>query len=505
MMFNWMLRNQRVNHESGPAYGMTPEFELYTAVVTASLNEKFYESNDERMLRIIDLVGKVSPEFVAQLAVYTRTQMHLRSIPLLLVVELARIHNGDDLVARTIDKVVLRADEITELLACYQLRNPSGHPTKMLSHLSRQVQNGLQRAFNRFDEYQFAKYNRQNTTVKLRDALFLVHPRPKDENQQRIFDKIASDSLDVPYTWETEFSALGQQHFSSDQEKALAFTGKWEELVESGRLGYMALMRNLRNLLQSGVNTHTMQTVCQRLSDPVQVASSKQFPFRYLAAYREARTVDSIETQAVLTALEAAVKYSASNISGFDTDTRVLLACDVSGSMRWPISKNSVIEHYDIGLMLAMLLRHRCHQVVTGIFGDDWMTVNMPQGDILPAVDSLRSLGNKVGFSTNGYKVIDWLIEQRMVVDKVMMFTDMQMWDSTDSGSTLAQSWQQYKQMAPQARLYLFDLVGYGQAPLQLIDNDVCLIAGWSDRIFDILHAIENGSTAIEQIGQIQV
>ena len=505
MKFNWMLKKNRVNHEGGPAYGMTPELELYTAVVTASLNEKFYESNDERMLRIIDLMGKVSPEFVAQLAVYTRTQMHLRSIPLLLVVELARIHNGDDLVARTIDKVVLRADEITELLACYQLRNPSGHPTKMLSHLSRQVQNGLQRAFNRFDEYQFAKYNRQNAAVKLRDALFLVHPRPKDENQQRIFDKIASDSLDVPYTWETELSAMGQQHFSSDQERAQAFTGKWEELVASGRLGYMALMRNLRNLLHAKVNTHTIQTVCQRLSDPAQVAASKQFPFRYLAAYREVKAIYTIETQAVLTALEAAVKHSAANISGFDTGTRVLLACDVSGSMRLSISAYSTIQYYDIGLMLAMLLRHRCDRVVTGIFGDDWMTVNMPQGDILPAVDALYNLVGKVGYSTNGYKVIDWLIEQRMVVDKVMMFTDMQMWDSTDSGSTLAQSWQQYKQLAPKARLYLFDLAGYGQTPLQLIEGDVCLIAGWSDRIFDILHAIENGSTTIEQIRQIQL
>ena len=167
-------------------------------------------------------------------------------------------------------------------------------------------------------------------------------------------------------------------------------------------------MRNLRNLLKSSVSDATILAASKRLSDPVQVAASKQFPFRYLAAYRETKKIDSLTTQAVLTALEAAVKHSADNITGFDADTRVLLACDVSGSMYKPISSHSAIRNYDIGLMLAMLLRHRCHQVVTGIFGSDWMTVNMPQGDILPAVDSLTSLQNKVGFSTNGYKVIDW-------------------------------------------------------------------------------------------------
>ena len=222
------------NHEGAKAYAMTPELELYTAVVTASLSDLCYEKQDERVNRIAALVGKVSPEFVARLAVYARTQMHLRSIPMLLLVELAKVHNGDDLVARAVEKTVLRADEIMELLMCYQWRNPSTDPRKKLGKLSRQVQNGLQRAFNRFDEYQFAKYDRDNLEVKLRDALFLVHPKAKDEQQQALFDKIVNRQLETPYTWETELSALGQQPFASDEEKTAAFRQKWEELVRSG-------------------------------------------------------------------------------------------------------------------------------------------------------------------------------------------------------------------------------------------------------------------------------
>ena len=507
MNYNSMLKDKKseLNYEGAKAYAMAPELELYSAVVTASLSDSFYEKQDERVDRIAKLIGKVSPEFVASLAVYARTEMHLRSIPLLLLVELAKIHNGDDLVARAIEKTVLRADEIMELLMCYQWRNPSNDERKKLARLSRQLQNGLQRAFNRFDEYQFAKYDRDNLEVKLRDALFLVHPKAKDEQQQVIFDKIVNRQLEIPYTWETELSALGQQKFESDEARAMAFAMKWQELIESGKLGYMALMRNLRNILQSDVPVKAVQRVCNRLSDAVQVAKSKQLPFRYLSAYREIEKVNSANTAMMMNALEAAVKCSASNIEGFDDNTRVLLASDVSGSMWSPISQRSTVRNFDIGLLLSMLLRNRCKQVVSGIFGDDWKVVNMPTDNILMATRQLEKLGNTVGFSTNGYKVIDWLIEQKMVMDKVMMFTDMQMWDSTDRNKEFENSWKKYKEMSPEAKLYLFDLVGYGQLPMRLAEPDVYLIAGWSDRVFDVLSAIDKGEDALSVINSIEI
>lgn len=507
MNYNSKLKEMttKKNYEGAKAYAMTPELELYTAVVTASLSDSFYEKQDERTIRIAQLISKVSPEFVARLAVHTRTYMHLRSIPLLLLVELAKVHNGDDLVARAVEKTVLRADEIMELLMCYQWRNPSNDPIKKLGKLSRQIQNGLQRAFNRFDEYQFAKYNRDNLEVKLRDALFLVHPKAKDEQQQALFDKIVNRELEVPYTWETELSALGQQQFESEELKQEAFRLKWEELIDSGKLGYMALMRNLRNMLQAGVSLPEMQKVSSRLADSEQVARAKQLPFRYLSAYRELEKVNSTQTAELMNALETAVKYSAANIEGFDENTRVLLACDVSGSMGRLISARSTIRNYDIGILLAMLLRNRCKQVVSGIFGDDWKVVNMPSDNILMATRHMERLCNSVGFSTNGYKVIDWLIENNMVMDKVMMFTDMQMWDSTGRYKTFEDSWKKYKKMAPQAKLYLFDLAGYGQLPLRLAKPDVYLIAGWSDRVFDVLSAIDKGEDALNVINQITI
>ena len=518
--FNTIVKetNEIKNHEGAAAYAMTPELELYTAAVTASLSNMFYEKADERVERIAKLVGRVSPEFVARLAVYTRTEMNLRSVPLLLLVELAKIHNGDDLVARAVEKTVLRADEIMELLMCYQWRNPSSDPRKKLGKLSRQIQNGLQRAFNRFDEYQFAKYDRDNLEVKLRDALFLVHPKAKDERQQALFDKIADRNLETPYTWETELSALGQKQFASDEERQEAFREKWEELIDSGKLGYMAMMRNLRNMLQSDVSMLHINDVASRLADAEQVAKSKQLPFRFLSAYREIMNVDSVYTSKILSALETAVKASVENLEGFDADTNVLLAADVSGSMQHSVSPRSSVQNYDIGILLSMLLQSKCQSVISGIFGDTWKVINLPQDNILANTCEMHRREGEVGYSTNGYKVVDYLVKKKIRMDKVMIFTDCQMWDSDRGylgtyeeeiygtrGKHIKDSWHRYKAMFPEAKLYLFDLAGYGQPPMHMAERDVYLIAGWSDRVFDILTAVDNGEDALSVINKIEI
>lgn len=506
MKFNVLKRSTKAttNYEGAKAYRMSPEMELYTAVVTASLSNKFYEKQEDTLKRIVELIGKVDPRFVAKLAIYTREKMYLRSIPMVLAVELAKVHRGDSLVKNTVNRVIRRADEITEMLAYYQLSN-AREGEKKLNKLSKQVQKGIAASFNKFDEYQFAKYNRPSD-VTLKDALFLTHPKASSDEQQALFNKIVNDALEVPYTWEVELSRLGQATYENDAAKKAAFTAKWEELIDSGKLGYMALMRNMRNILQADVSSLHARKVATRLADPQQVSRSKQLPFRFLAAYREIRQVDSIYTSYFLSSLEKAVKVSAENIKGFDLDTRLVLAADVSSSMYSPVSAKSKIRCYDIGLMLSMLMRYRSENVITGIFGDRWKVVNLPQESILANTEKLNKIEGSVGYSTNGHKVIDYLISKSQVVDKVMIFTDLQMWDNQSVGASLQKSWKKYKKsIAPDAKLYLFDLQGYGKTPLRVNDNDVFLIGGWSDKIFEVLAAIESGSNALKEIEKINV
>lgn len=522
MKFNILRRtkDQFVNNEGAKAFKLSAEMELYTAVVTWSLNDSFYEKNEARLTRLQELIKRCDPVFVGKLAVYARTKMYMRSVPLVLVTELAKLHSGDDLVTRVTDGVVNRADEITELLACYELLNERAG-TKKLNRLSKQMQKGLSSAFNRFDEYQFAKYNRDGN-IRLRDALFLVHPKAKDDAQQELFNKIADRTLYTPYTWETELSALGQLNYDSDEAKAAAFRSKWEELIASGKLGYMALLRNLRNIQEAGVSYAHFQTVCARLSDADEVARAKQFPFRYLAAYRElsapgtevpvkdlAKRLNGNRgySSELLDALEKGVLASAANIKGFDHSTRVLLACDVSGSMQTPVSAKSKVLLYDIGLMLAMLLQSRCRNVEVGMFGTTWKTITVPGNNILGNVMEFYRREGEVGYATNGYLVIKDLLFRKVRMDKIMLFTDGQLYNELPvAGDDIHALWLRYKEkVAPEAKLYLFDLQGYGQAPLKVLRNDVYLIAGWSDKVFDVLAALDNGEKALDVIYKTEI
>ncbi|WP_345949979.1 TROVE domain-containing protein [Mucilaginibacter sp. PAMB04274] len=525
MKFNLLskFKNQTVNHAGAKAFTLSPEMELYTAVVTWSLNDSFYEKDEARLARLRKLIGECDPVFVGKLAVYARTKMYMRSVPLVLVTELAKLHSGDSLVARVTDGVINRADEITELLACYELLNKRTG-TKKLNRLSKQLQKGLSTAFNGFDEYQFAKYNRDGA-IKLRDALFLVHPKAKDELQQVLFNKIVNGDLQTPYTWETELSALGQLNFDSDEAKAEAFRAKWEELIDSGKLGYMALLRNLRNIQEAGVSYAHFEKVCARLANADEVAKAKQFPFRYLAAYRELIATETMSpvkgltkklsamllgnkgyTGELLDALEKAVQASAANIKGFDHETRVLLACDVSGSMQTPVSAKSKILLYDVGLMLAMLLQSRCKNVEVGMFGDSWKTITVPRNNILGNVQEFYRREGEVGYSTNGYLVIKDILQRKAQMDKLFLFTDAQLWNSNNTADHIQTLWLRYKaEVAPNAKLYLFDLKGYGQAPLQILRDDVYLVAGWSDKVFEVLAALENGGSALDAINNIEL
>ena len=496
---------QPVNYEGAKAYTLTPEMELYSAVATTMLNDSYYEKTDTRLDRIKTLIGQANPVFVAKLAVYVREQLYLRSAPVMLLSELAKIHNGDDLVGKAVGRAVQRPDEITELLAYYQLTNQRTG-VKKLNRISKQMQKGLATAFNKFDEYQFAKYERA-TAVKLRDALFLVHPKAKGDAQQAVFDKIVNGTLTTPYTWETELSTLGQTRFKTEAEKTVAVRDKWEELIASGRLGYMATLRNLRNMLEVGISGTHVEMVCALLSSEKAIRNAKQLPFRFLSAYRELKALPLGHVPMVLEALEDTVYASVLNLRGFGADTNVVVACDVSSSMQKAVSPKSKVLLYDIGLLLGMLLQAKCKNVLSGMFGDSWKTVALPTRHILANVDEFYRREGEVGYSTNGYLVLDDLIKRRYKADKVMLFTDVQLWDSVTANqsidNTLSAKWMQYKKLFPTAKLYVFDLAGYGTAPLRIEQNDVYLIAGWSDKVFDVLQAFEDGQTMLSAIDEI--
>ena len=485
------------NYEGEKAYRLDPKMELYSLACTASLQKKFYTEADECIERLRDLITKVPYEFTAKLAIYAREKMYLRSIPLVMAVELCKIRKGNFyLIKNLITRIIQRVDEIVEILSYYQEANKRSG-TKKLNKLSDPLWKGVAESFHKFDEYQFAKYAR-DTEVKLRDALFLCHPKPKGRLEKALFKKIAERTLETPYTWEVELS----------KEDGRSKKEKWEHLIASGKLGYMAQLRNLRNMVEAGVNN--LQIILDNLANEEKVLKSKQLPFRFFSAYREIAEVGEFKSSSIMECLESAILASTNNIKGFDLNTNVFIACDMSGSMECSISEKSKIQNFEIGLVLGMLLQNKCKSVITGIFGTDWEIVQLPRIGILANTHKLANMINEVGSSTNGYKAIRWLIENNKVADKVFMFTDCQLWDSDSmygfySHSSLKEEWDKYKTIAPNAKLYIFDLAGYGNTPIDIKRDDVFMISGWSEKIFEVLDSLEKGGRNLSEIEKIEL
>jgi 60 kDa SS-A/Ro ribonucleoprotein len=492
-----------VNYEGEKAYKLNTEIELYSLVCAASLQKKFYEDEDETLNRLRKLIVSVDTSFVCKLAVYAREEMYLRSIPLVLMVELMKTFRNP-MISETITRIIQRPDEIVEILAYFQESN-NRTGTKKLNSLPSNLKKGIARAFNKFNEYQFAKYNR-NTEIKLRDAMFLTHPKPVGDKQKELFKKIADNTLKIPDTWEVTLS----------KNDGVSKKEKWERLIDEGKLGYMAALRNLRNIMEEGVGN--LNKVLTQISTPENVLKSKQFPFRFVSAYRAVEGFPSFDGVSVQDSLEKALQASAKNISGFDSNTNVFIACDVSGSMDHPLSSNSAIRYYDIGLILGMLFKNSCSRVINSIFGSNLKIANLPSNNILGNLDKLDRLSNEVGWSTNGWKVMETLINADFHADKVLMFTDMQLWDDTtthldgfsffpdpDESRRVREGWYTYKTRNPKAKLYIFDLAGYGNTPIDIREKDVHLISGWSDKIFDILDEIEHGGDTLDKIKSIEI
>jgi len=234
--------DKTVNHEGGVAFKSSTELELYNLTASFILADKFYEKENEQLTRLKSLVAKSDPMFVLKLAYYARTQLYLRTVPIILLVEVAKQTKD---FAKWVTAIIQRPDEIVELLAYYALSNERTD-TKKLNKLSNSIKKGIADAFGKFNEYSLAKYNRKSS-VTLKDAVFLTHPK---NDEKGLIDKIVNDTLETPYTWEVEISAIGKREFDNEAEKEKAVGEKWAELAFSGKMGYMARLRNLNNFMK---------------------------------------------------------------------------------------------------------------------------------------------------------------------------------------------------------------------------------------------------------------
>jgi len=320
-----------LTHEGGPAYPhLNAEQQLRRSVLSCLLwEEGYYENGQSIADRIVENAEKVPIETLAALAHEARSKFHLRHVPLLLLSVLARRGRGNSLVSCAIANTIQRADELAEFLVVYARLN-GVTPDKVKPKLSAQVKKGLAQAFASFDEYNLQKYNRDGA-IKLRDVMFMVHPRPDNDEQAAMWKRLASKELATPETWEVLLS--------SGKAKKETF----ESLIREGKLGYFALLRNLRNMQQAGCDEKLVLDAVRARGH----GAYRVLPFRYIAAARAVPMWEAAIDEALCASIEE---------SPVLPGTTVVLV-DISGSMDSPLSAKSDLKRCDAAATLASVIR----------------------------------------------------------------------------------------------------------------------------------------------------
>jgi hypothetical protein len=329
--------------------------------------------------------------------------------------------------------VIQRADELSEFLALYW--KDGKQP------LSAQVKKGLAAAFVKFNEYALAKYNRDGS-VKLRDVLFLIHAKPKDEEQAAIWKRLVAGELAMPDTWEVALST------GKDKKET------WERLITEGNLGGLALLRNLRNMKEVGVSENIIFAGLNGMK------TERILPFRFISAAKYAPQWEAQIEPIMLKCLEGKGKLPG----------KTALVVDGSGSMfGTAISAKSEIDRFEAAAALAILAREICEQCVVVVFSNGASIVPARRGFALR--DALYSQAERGGTNTqNGI-----MKAAHEGYDRIIVLTD-------------EQSHQAVSNPLIGTRAYMVNVASYqngiGYGAFTHID-------GWSEAILDYIARTE--------------
>lgn len=475
--FNQKNTDKTLNRDNFPAYRMEMKEQLVSAVLTTMFGEpKFYGSTDGDIVRLATQCAKADPAFLCKLACYARNENNLRSVSHVLCCVIAR--EAREYTRQTVRNIVIRPDDLTEILACYKQMYGKPFPNALKRELANVIQ--------QFDEYQLAKYN-GGGAMKLRDVLRIVHPVPKDAQTEALFRKVLDDTLETPYTWETELSAKG------NSKKV------WNELIASGKVGYMALLRNLRNIVRSGAD---ISPVLKILSDPERVRKSRQLPFRFYSAYLTL-TNDKLMRGDIHRALERALEVSVENME--QIPGRTLIAVDVSGSMGSRISRKSEVRCSDIAALLGAMASRLCEDATVCYFDypNCWST-NGAKGYTIKhygKYDSILDICKNSVFSGGGtqmdlpmvYALNEDGSRDIKPFDRVIYFSDNECNASYGGFRQTVQTMvEQYRaKYNPHFWVHGVDLQGYGTQ--QFKGDRFNLIAGWSESVLPFINLAERG------------
>lgn len=489
-------------HEGAPGFARDTKGELFLLAVANMVGENtFYESAGERDDRFRNLVHQVAvtdPVWLTGMIGWLRNEANMRTASVVAALEGAKARvdakaHGHS--RQMVDAALRRADEPGEALAYWTSRYGR--------RLPKPVKRGIADAAARlYDERSMLKYDTATKGFRFSDVLNLVHASPAADKpwqgtlfsyaHERRHNRGTSPDPDMLPTLarntvfaervETDPSLL----LAPDELKAAGLTWEsalslaggrvdkarlWEALIPS--MGYMALVRNLRNFDQAGVSDEVAERVAARLSDPEQVARSRQLPMRFLSAYRAAPSLRWGH------ALEKALKASLGNVP--ELGGRTLVLVDRSGSMQAPLSARSDLNRADAAAIFGSALAMRCEDTDLVEFGTGSTPVALERGDsLLRVIERFQWMGG-----TNTARAVR---EHFRGHDRVVIVTDEQAHHSRGGGPT--------EQVPASVSVYTWNLAGYryGHGPSGA--GGRYTFGGLGDAAFRMIPLLERGRDA---------
>jgi len=458
------------NLAGGQAYSQSNELALVSLLLTSFVNDQFYRNAQSSLEDLRKLSAKVKDkEFVAKAAIFARDRFGMRSITHALAGELTSQLEGAEWGKNFYDKVVVRVDDMTEIMSYYLAYKTSKDSPKFPNALKK----GFAKAFDKFDGYQLAKYKGESKDVKLVDLVNIVHPVPTMRNKEAL-ESLIKGELKNTQTWESKLSQAGQVA-ESEEDLTKLKADVWSELLSTRKLGYFALLKNLRNIISQSPDS--ISAACEMLVDERMIKNSRVLPFRFTTAYDEiSKLGSSKEVRDVLVAINRALDISVCNVPKFDGETLVVM--DVSGSMSGRPSEIA-------SLFGAILAKVNNSDVMTFSTSANYKQYN-PMDSVLTIRDGFKYSGGGTNFRAIFEKA-------NKKYDRVIILSDMQAWVGYESPTRQFAEYK--KKFGANPFVYSWDLAGY--STLQFPEQNVFALAGFSDRVFDIMKLMETDKKAL--------
>lgn len=454
--FNSTTKSAPVSNLHGAkAFSLDAKTELATLVASSFVTDQFYRSATDTVQRVRELINLTGPEYAAKAAIYGRTIFGMRSISHVIAGELAEHGKGQVKIRTVFDKVVQRPDDMAEI-AAYHRSTYGG------TRLPNSMVKGFKRAFNKFNGHQLAKYKLASKDFSLVDLVNIVKPKPTEQNAEAL-KLLVEDKLVQTGTWEDKLSAAGSD--TSAKQEA------WSELINTGTIGYLALIRNLRNIVAT-VDAPTLKTALSIVADEARIKKAKIFPFQLYTAYTQ------VTDNNVRKALSKAIDLSCANCPELANS---LVVIDTSASMRNSLTGGTNSPIVTAALFGAALANRSGADLM--IFGDyaAYLTGYDPNGSV---VTTLESIVNKVGSVGHGTAIKSIFDTANKPYDRIIVISDLQCNIGETTGGV-----NEYKRKHDcNPFIYSFDLCGYGTTQFK---GKFATVSGFTDKVFDLISRAE--------------